>query len=359
MEEFLEEVTVPEIKTDDKILFNYVTQIYGFEIAGITKPCYYPKLIKYFTEIQNKSGVTDEHISIFKKSITPYYQKMYIFTEKYTILLFIIALHYSRINKSEIAKALFRFLALKFYASLVHKHFQKFCNPDLWVMSLDKISIKHLFKTKKGIANAVLYISDFEFEKNKRLLNKSNISDKEIISIIYMLRTKIAQSVRSFANMYYTSYKEKSIETSIKSNKEVEDASLISDKYATLITVYSQIDKEALSKSILNSGIRKEIAVQIITELSSPDHKDKLRFIFVLLSRIVDLKSLCMEEKRINVLRQISSNIRVANKYEIKEEIKNLLYSTHNGHKLRYISDSQLVMFFSNYITLFLQNRIC
>ena len=150
----------------DAEVHRYVSKIVGTEISEVTRPCYVPKLIKYYSDLQKYTGITDNEIKTFKSGISSPYATFNIYNEKYTILLIIAVLYYMRKKKTEIAKTFFKLLSLKFYSSRLHIHFSKFCNEDLWVSSLDKLSPKHLFKlfpghdTRWGSANEEILCND-------------------------------------------------------------------------------------------------------------------------------------------------------------------------------------------------------
>lgn len=342
----------------DAEVHRYVSKIVGTEISEVTRPCYVPKLIKYYSDLQKYTGITDNEIKTFKSGISSPYATFNIYNEKYTILLIIAVLYYMRKKKTEIAKTFFKLLSLKFYSSRLHIHFSKFCNEDLWVSSLDKLSPKHLFKSQKGISNAIFYVSDFDFNKHKNKLSSPNLKDRDLVMIVYGLRTKIAQSMKSFAEIYYKSYENRSLASKADTD-ELAGSQLTADKISMTICTFGQIDKTALKEAIIKSRIRKDLAISVISQMSMAEYKDKIRFIIILMSRLGDLKSVCIEETRGKFLRKINSKVKIAGKYSAREEIKNLMYSLESGYQLRTIHDAQLVMFFGHYLTTFLRNRIC
>lgn len=342
---------------DDVKVYNYISKIVGTESSEIAKPCYLPKLVKYYSDIQKITGVDDKTISKFKSGISSKYSTINIYQEKYTLMLVISILHYMEKKKYEIAKMFFRLLAIKFYSSQLHKHFKKFCNSDIWIVSLDRLSQKHLFVSKKGIPSAIFYICDFDFEKYKSKLSSRNLTDRDLIIVIYGLRTKVAQSTRSFAEMYYSVYKNRTADKGL--SDEAAGSQLVADKISMTMCTYGQIDKDALKDAILKSRIRKDLAIAIISQMSVPEYKDKIRFIIILISRLGELKKVCIEETRNKLIRKINSKSKVVGKYSVREEIKSLLYSLESGYQLKTIYDAQIVLFFACYISSYLRNRIC
>lgn len=357
--EFGDVTIVPK---EDAVVYRYISKILGIELSNMSKPCYYPKPVRYFLDLQSYLGIDKATIKQFKDKIESKYKTFDIYNEKYTVLLIIAILHYARKKKYEIARSFFLFLSVKFYSSRVHKHFSKFCNDGIWLLALDRLSPRHLFKVKKGIGNAITYISNFDFEKGKNKLSDSDLQDRDLVGVIYGLRTKIAQSTRSFAELYYKLFEDGKTSAAAKiedEGGEVAGAQLVADKISMTMCVFGQIDKNALSRAITQSRVRKDLAIATVSQLSSSKYKDNIRFIIILISRLGDLKSVCIESKKNKLIRKLNSKIKVGNKYVIRDEILNMLYSLESGYQLRTIYDSQLVMFFGNYLLNFLRNRIC
>jgi len=352
------DVTV-EPKEDSKV-YRYISRILGIELAEISKPCYKPKVVKYFADLQHILGVDDKKIKEFVAGIiVPYPHIFKIYKDKFTVLLLIATIYYTRKGKPEIAKAFFTFLNLKFYSSRVHRHFPKFCNGELWIIALDRLSPKHLFRTKKGISSAILYIAEFDYNKNKEKLKSPELQDKILGDIVYGLRTKIAQSVKSFAQLYHAMYNEGLLKSTSDEDEEIGGVKLVADKISMTMCTFGQIDKGALSKAIIQSRLRKDLTISIVSQFSVSEYKDKIRFIIILMSRLGDLKSVCKEPDRLKLIRRINSNFKIGGRYLLKNEIKDLLYSLESGYQLKNLYDIQLVNFFSHYLTLFIGSRIC
>jgi len=354
------EFTQVEVKPDeDSKVYRYISRILGIELSEVSKPCYKPKMIKYFSDLQHILGIDDDKIKEFVAGIVvPYPHIFRIYKDKFTVLLLIATIYYTRKGKPDIAKAFFTFLNVKFYSSRIHKHFPKFCSGDLWITTLDRLSPKHLFRTKKGISSAILYISEFDYNKNKEKLKSPSLQDKILGDIVYGLRTKITQSVTSFAQLYYRIYEDS--ETNSSSDEdEIGGVKLVADKISMTMCTFGQIDKGALSKAIISSRLRKDLSISIVSQLSVSEYKDKIRFIIILMSRLGELKSVCKETERLRLIRRINSNYKIGGRYIIKNEIKDLLYSLESGYQLKNIYDIQLINFFSHYITLFIGSRIC
>jgi hypothetical protein len=355
-------ITFPE-KINDTECYKFISKIIGTEISRLSKPCYYPKLTIYYQDLQEITKFDDLMIKKFRDTVLDRYSKFAIFNDKYNVLLLMGIMYFSAKRKFEIAKLFYLFLAIKHYSNVFHKHFKLFCKDELFTMALEKVSHKHLYKTKGGVSPTITYLAEDEFRRYKPILSKptKDIKDAELVSLIYSLRTRVSQSVKSFAEQYYKLYQ--TGEGIKKSEDEGEDegenqALLISDKYSMIMCTYGQIDKAALEKAIIQSGIRKDIALTIVTQMSNPDYREKIRFIINLIGRVEKITNICVESGRGRLIRKITSGVRV-DKYSVKDEISELLHSLDSGHQLRTIYEPQLIIFFCHYLTLFLKSRIC
>lgn len=76
------------------------------------------------------------------------------------------------------------------------------------------------------------------------------------------------------------------------------------------------------------------------------------------MSRLSDMKEICSEIKRHALIRKILSNKKIGD-YSVREEIKNLLFLLDNAYELKNMDYSQIVLFFSHYLTLYIKNRFC
>lgn len=348
--------------SEENKLIRYVTKRVGLELSSITKPCYYLKITKFWKDISYLTGIEKTEIREFKKKVPGKYHVRKVLINDSTILVLHSFVHFLNQKKYESSKLMFYLLALKFYGNLTHRYFETFCNPELWNLSLEKLSTKHLFVKKGGISNAIIYLSDVEFEKSLDKIKKLRNEDDEwdfLNDLVYSLRTRINQSMRSFANIYYELQKDKTLV--VKSEPEDEeqqgDLSQLIDKVSISISTHEEIDKSSLVKSIDKSGLRTEIGVYIVKKISYVSAREDIRFILILMDRIVPLKELRVERKRNLLIRKILSKIKIQ-KYYIYSLMLDLIDKVDDEYVTKTIDKNQLVVFISNYLTLYVQQRV-
>lgn len=340
-------------------IHRYMATIIGAELAGISSACYVPKAIKFKNDFMAKCGITPRDIKKFMHQFDPTYAKFSMFNDEFTVALLMLTLYFSRIGNAETSKFAYLLLSIKFYSSLLHISFPKFCNDELWRLALAKVSPKHLFREKNGISNALLYLVNIMFQKHGNKISTASVTDFEVVRLTFEMRGRLSQSIKSFAETYYALQKKGSVGVGGQETVDESDGiQIIADKISMSMCTFEQIDDKNLEFAINKSGIRREIAESLIDELSSVEYKDQIRFIIILLGKISPIKNICKESGRLALVRRIESGATVGH-YVVRDEILKVLFSTELGFRLKSMNRSQLVIFFSHYISKYIQLKIC
>jgi hypothetical protein len=346
----------------DRYFYRYVARIVATELSSISSPCYYPKLIKYWKELYNITNFDFNELERFKKTISPEYRSFDIFMDKQNIFLYICLIHFSKKNMKEYMNLLYQFITVKMYSHLVHRSFPKFCRNDLWEMTMNQISPRHLFKVCNGIPNALIYLSNAEFKRYYPKLI-TDIDDDTMYKLLYAIRTRISQSVKSFATLYYDMFEGNKGGIGVIGDEEESGggssvADKVAEKISTSMCTYGTIDKKSLMVALNFSGLRKELGISILDEISSVDYKTNISFITILISRVKNINDVCIETKRMSLIRKIETKVKVG-QYEVRKVILDFLYGLEIGYQLKKYNSSQVVLFFLHYMTLYIRARIC
>ncbi len=346
---------VPTVHYDRKI-HRKITNTVGSELSNLGRPCYYPKISRYFSDTLSDLKLELDDLKRFKNTnIGKRYASFSIISDKQTLLLVVGIVYFARQKKTDISELFFLYLALKFHSNLMYRQF-KFCQPDAFAMALERISHKHLYKVQNGIPPTIQYLAKAEYKKYAKVLGSNKLTDESIIRMVYALRTRLSQSIKSFAETYYKIVEEGRKQTT--SDEHDDKLQRVADKIAMTMCTYGQVDKKAMSQAILKSGIRKELGITIASEISDPDSKDDVKFLLVLMHRLSDLKNVCIESRRLFMVRKVESGQKVGN-YSPRDQIMKIIKSLPSSYSLRTVHDSQVIIFVSHYMTLFLQKRIC
>lgn len=352
--------TLRNSPSEIRMLERFLSNIIGKEFSNMLGPCYNPKPIKYYNDLKRYTGFDDSDVNKFFKSMpSNYIRNFKIISNKITILILLSILFYSQTKKFKMAELFYYLLAIRFYSNSFSKHW-RFCKDDVWKKAEELLSIKHLFKVKSGIPNAIMYLGRTEYEKRKDLLTNKNINEDDILKTLYAIRHRVAQSVRSFANRYY---EEEAMESrdDIKTAKELELKSKgdIVEFVSSGIATYRQIDNNAMSMAESESRVRKDIVKLFIKDLTHVKNRNDLEFILNIINKFQNLKEVCLDYRRKNLIRRVIQDTRKIDKFSIKETIINLIEEQDNYKKYRTINKNQMVLVFLSYITHFIKNRVC
>ena len=355
-------IDVPILKSSPvelRAIQNFVTRVNGFELSKLHTPCYKPVMIKYTKDIKNLLGMDENDLNVFFNSIIEEkYQKAFkMLKSDITMLLFIGIIYYSRLKKYDIVESLYILLTIRLYANRANQFWQKYCKEDIWDIALKNLSQKHLYKVKNGISNSILFLASHEFNKNKNILASKSITHEQAIKMIYMLRHRINQSVKSFGKRYYEIESEAKQQNEIKDKtKENINVGIIANQIADKICTYSQIDIQSFNEALNRSRIRKDLALPIIQGISRIEYRDNIRFIILLMSKIINFSDICIKHQYVTKA-IISDRIKI-NNYSIKKEILDMvdslmLLQTNSMNK------DQIVMLVSTYIGYYIKTTIC
>jgi hypothetical protein len=276
---------------DSSSLHSYMLRQTGKELQFLVEPCYYPRVASIFKELMHRTRAKEKELVKYSK--IKYFNPKWklknpkLLQDPQTILLVLIAQDFVRRNDYAGAIAAFNLLALRYYTNTMFK-FIKHCNENYFRSALENLSHNHLFNTRKTIGTAILYLSKEVFERYKN--DMANDNAEEIVNMIYYLRTRINQSVRSFANHYY-----KIAEGGGATRQQIEDMpekenidkklKQESSKLAKNITVYASIDKRALQAAQQITRFNRNLSVQYTEALVNTKYTEKLELALYLLMR--------------------------------------------------------------------------
>ena len=235
------------------------------ELSSLSEPCYYPSLKKYYYELLYVCKLKE-------KDITEYVKRFYHGKpaakwklHKDPISNFYIFLMYT-LNKSRQVsayKSMLILYAIRNYTNLIHKQ-MKFCIPDVFKYTLENLAKTHLFTREKTIPGALFFIAN---EMDKRFGSKIKMGDVDgIAAFITECRTRISQSIKSFAEIYYKAAEDGSaIKNPIEGDEEVryqqlEKSSRVINDVVKSITVYKIVDSKAINDARSLTKVRASLA---------------------------------------------------------------------------------------------------
>lgn len=368
------EILLSQANIDYPKLKKTIHRITAYELSSLSEPCYYPSLKKYYYELL--------HICKLKeKDITQYVTRFYKGTEaskwklhKDPISNFLIFLMITMNKRREIStyKSLLIFYIIRNYTNLIHKQMQ-FCNPDTFKYALDNLAKTHLFSREKTIPGSLFYMSK---EMDARYGQSLKTGDVEgVAKFITECRTRISQSLKSFAEIYYKAGKEGLAIRNPKENDEndenqqyqqLEKSSRVINDVVKSITVYKTIDSKAVNDSRALTKIRASIATEVSHSLMNIKYSDNIRLILELfVKELSQVGHLCGNEFYKNV-RNLMSIKRTKSLIYFKQQINLLLQLllkdmkfNKEFDKLTNQTQSLISLYLAYYLTITMRNSIC
>lgn len=367
---------------NDAQIKNYMLKLTVSELNNLSTPCYYPDWKKHFHELLHLSNLNEKDLKDFgkrffseskaKKRMESFGKDIMIQQDIGINLLLILMYHFLEKKDSQ------TYLSLMIY-HLIHQYgnrirvYLKFCKEDVFEYTLNQLNPSHLFSREKTISNAIVHLSK-EMQR-KYTSSILELDPDKITLFFYESRSRIAQSLRSFAELYYQfekkgyglgSHIEDEKGTEIYS-QELDKIKRISEFIATKITVYKELNYNVLNQSKSLTKVNMSNATLIINTLQNPKFLNDLTYLIELFFK--DLKSInqiCGRDS-ISYIRKLMGVKRSSKEVYFKKEVSVLLLKVLENVPLlkqKYLKSTiqtkyQMNLFFAYYIILYSKSIVC
>lgn len=363
------------IKIDELKRYTLVTT--SKELGLLSEPCYYPDVKKYYYELLNLTGLTDADV---KDSTKQFFKDLpaeqwKLESNPYSNLLIFI-MNYFLLHKELTGyNSTMLLYTIMNYSNLMNKYI-KYCNKNVFKYTLDNISKNHIFRREQTISNALFFFAkDFQRLHTTAILKR----DAEgVVRFIRDTRTRLNQSVRGFASVYYENSEkgleyrtiieptgeEKEDEFKPKEVKQTEIKSV--NNVSRNIAIYKIVDNKALEAARNLTKISKGVSVNISKCICKPEYVNNIKLILELfVKNLKTSKDLC----GINFFTLVKKEMaikRTVSKVYFKKEVNNLLMAILDECKLKKEYESYSIqtkfyvnLFLAYYLTLYLRNSVC
>ncbi len=368
------EQLLKKVKINDARLKSHIAKIVAKNLSALSEPCYYPEVKKHFYELLKITGLTEKDVKEFAKRRWKGRKEAKFGTQSNAIANFYVFLlqYFLKKRDKTTYKYLMIFFIIRHYANLMHKTF-KYCNEEAFRYALEVLTKTHLFSREKTISNALFYIAG---EMVKRWSRGLRTNDLDAISrFMQDSRTRVSQSMKSFAQTYYKAAEEgsglrrgeePSEEENVYQIKAADKGNKLADEITKKITVYRFSDHKAQEASRTLAKINSSLATQIVSKLNNTKYSDNLRIIFRLFMKdLKDTSSLC-GKKYETYVRQLMSIKRTKMKIYFKQQVNILLLNLLDeiDYKSKYeklTSQTQFLinLYLAYYLTMVLKNTVC
>jgi len=264
------------------------------------------------------------------------------------------------------------FYLIRHYGALLHKSLT-YCNEEFFKYALDHLTKTHLFAREKTIGNSLYFLANELIKRWSRGLFENNLDD--ISLFMTYSRSRISQSVKSFAQTYYKASTEgagiktkpdEDDENAYQYADQTERGGKLIDDTVKKITVYRHFDSKAQEEARKLTKINSSVSTLIVNGLNKTQYSDKLRIIYKLfISGIKDKSYLCGKNYE-SYIRSMMSIKRTNQKIYFKQQINILLLEVlkdikfkKNYEKFTSQTQFQINLFLAYYLTLLMRNPIC
>jgi hypothetical protein len=358
---------------NDVKLKTYITKLTVSELNNLAEPCYHPVWKKHFHELLNLTELKEKDIRDFIK-------RFYHGTKAQDSLLqsdvgsnFLIVLMYHFLEKKDqqTFSILMLYYMIRQYSNFFQKMFQ-YCKPEVFSYTIDHLNPNHLFSREKTISNALFHLSN---EMKRRYTSAFLELDPEKISLfLYESRSRIAQSLKSFAEFYY---KNDELGMGLGTSKEDEygkemypeelrKGQRIAETISNKMCVYKEVDYKAFESARKLTRVNISAATIIVKNLQDTKLVNDIKFIIELFFKnMSSINQICGPEL-ISYVKKLMSLKRTTKTVYFKQEILNLLLKTIKGTKFeekynRLTSQTkfQFSSFLAYYIGFYIRNVVC
>lgn len=283
------------------------------EYSNLVEPCYYPKVSMIFRDLLAIANTTEEKLKRYSlEKYGPQRESFKIVHDPYTTLLVLFVQEFLKNNDYNGAQAAFDLFALRTYSNTLHKfttpkgsNRQPICIDDVFRSALDSLSLNHIFKKKKTISSSIAYFSRDILMKYKRALEEDD--SNRIFNMIYSLKNRIKQSVKSLMVKYYDIYKNKSAnktkdEETYDTTHETRLRAFV-DRVAEDMCVYRKKNNLALQMATQLVKFNRKYSLQYADSLGQPKFSDDIKLAYYLLLKDLPDFSIIKQNKFLDYIK--------------------------------------------------------
>lgn len=358
---------------NDAKIKNYITKLTVQELNNLVQPCYRSDWKKYYNELIHMTNLSEKDIKAFIK-------RFYVDTKAKDSLVqsdvgsnfLLILMYHFLLQKDETTYfTLMIFHMIRQYSNLFRRFF-RFCKDDVFSYTINHLNPTHLFIREKTIPNALFYLAKEMRTKHTKYFLELNA--ERVSLFLYESRSRISQSLRSFAGEYYKNDTEGKGIGSQKETEtgeevfptELERGNRIAELVSNKITIYKETDQEALTQARTLTRINTSYATIIVKELQKPELKPNIKFIIELYLRDMrSINELCGKDS-LAYIKKLMSIKRTTKEVYFKQEINDLLQKiiSHTPLQAKYQkltsqTQFQINSFLAFYLTLYTKNLVC
>jgi len=367
MQQLLEKATIdyPELK-------RYILKIVTDSLSIVSEPCKYPETKKHYYELLRHCDLTETDVKDFTKRFWKgTKQSTWNLQNDPITMLYVALMNYSLVhqNDNQTYSIICAFLGIRYYTNLMSINI-KYCNPEYFKYALNAVFKTHLFTREGSIAAAIMHLSkELQTRFTPRIIK---MEPDGVAAFITEYRTRMAQSVKKFAAVYYDAAKHG---MKVKNPYEDDESQIYQDldktnhvsaEVAKKICVYKTKDMKALESSKKLTKINSKLAATMVDEVHNTIYIDQVRIAFDLfLKDVKNIKNIC-DKDYYGYLRSLISSKKQTDSLTLRKHISDLTVLIMQNLKFdskfqSFTAQTKLsvYLFLAYYLTGVLRNTIC
>jgi hypothetical protein len=370
MQELLSKANINQPKLRSEML-----RVAGTSLSDLSKSCYKPPTKTYYYQFLNLTGLEEKDIKEYTKrqwsgrKEATYHMQMDPLTNFYIFLM-----QYFLHRRDMVGyKAAMLFFMIRYHRALLDKHF-KYCDDDTWNYALETLTKTHLYSREKTISNSIYYLTNEMIKRFTEDIRTNNVD--QISLFIQTSRSRLSQSIKSFAEAYYRASKEgKKIQTTTSPTDDDENAfqyesmsktERLIEEITRKITVYKHVDNVSKEEAKSITKVNIMIADALVNSINDVKYTENIRLILKLFIKdLSDVKQICGKDYYLYV-RNLMAIKRTTAQIYFKQQIYVLLEKVLEQEKLKdnygkFTNQTQFLvnLFLAYYITMILRKTLC
>lgn len=300
---------------DHSKLHRYIINNVSIEFSNMVENCYYPKVSKLWKDLLHMTKSKEKELIVYSKQ--KYKNKnFYLLHDPYTTLLVLIIQEFLQNKDMAAAESTFHLFALRTYTNLLYRGTTgrgsrvHVCNTDYFQAALDNLSKNHIYVKQKTIPNSIMYYSRAVMKRYLDALKNDDAPKLHLM--IYEMRTRLAQSSRSFFRQYYKARDEKDM--LVKSKEEMEYDKTHETKLRTFIgrvskdmCVYGKVEPRAAEEASKLIKFNKKLSIDYSNILSNPMFAEEVETALYLLVKDINDLSVIRSTKFVDYVQKMMS----------------------------------------------------
>lgn len=370
-----------QIKIDDKKLKQTLNTIAAKNFSGLSSPCYFPPHKEMYHSLLYATKVTETDVKQFVRRTWSGRKEAGFKILNDPPVLFLIFLMYYFLNKRDMVgyRATMYVYMIRFYSNLAYKSFPYGCKQDVFKQALNILTKTHLFVREKSISNAIHFLST----EMERIWTK-DIKDwnlDRISKFIQDSRTRISQSLKSFAETYYrisgegggigilqadtSSEDEERGEGFVSTHQDSDPREKLIDPVLKKIVLYRTFDEKAFENSKNIAKGNELLCRKLAINVCNLKYSTNIKLIYKLFLKDITSTDYICGKKFYERLKNLMIIKRTKSDFYFKKEVQILVDLLIKDNKLKEYSklniqtQFSIAVFMATYLMLIFRNTHC